>query len=189
MTSPQPSNPTPSFDLPEDLRAVASGLDRLAQSERGLPGMDFESRLVAASSPALTRDASAPLASPARLDERVIVGSIARRFAGRMRLAAAVLLAAGVGIAVLSIWGFRGWGAGPASTLKGPGTLAGASTQPATPTSMGTSPEIDTMLASIDAVDALVSDLEGETLAADSDWDASALHDVMTSFTTDEATQ
>ena len=176
MTSPQPPNPTPSFDLPEDLRAVASGLDRLAQSERGLPGMDFESRLVAASSPALTRDASAPLASPARLDERVIV-------------AAAVLLAAGVGIAVLSIWGFRGWGAGPASTLKGPGTLAGASTQPATPTSMGTSPEIDTMLASIDAVDALVSDLEGETLAADSDWDASALHDVMTSFTTDEATQ
>ncbi len=187
-----PSQPD-DFELPLELRDIAAGADRLGQAERASAPSGLEARMLRASLGSLP--SSAVLGRVHAPSERGVARAIHARVARRMRLAAAIMLVAGVSIAVLGIWGVK-WGGGmPAggsrdSIASGRAEAAPEVASSANSAPASASPEIDAMLASIEAVDALVPELDSGALASDSDWDSSALHDVLsTSFTSEDATQ
>lgn len=165
-----PPQPDP-HATPADLVALERSLSRLAMAERSTPAQGLEDRLMAASASALTGEhrAVAPgsRATAAGHDQPSIAGVIYRRASWRMRLAAAVMLTAGVAIAVLAVWGVK-W------------TRPGAGTHGTNIASVGTpdaSSDIDSMLAAVEALDTLLP-FDAQIAGADAT-DSSLLSDVL----------
>ncbi len=154
-----PNLPRNEGDLPEDLHAISAALDRFASTERASVPAGLEARIAAMSMPRL------PSASPQlRLTDRdaVVARAIYQRVGWQMRMAAAVAIAAGLGIAVLGIWGLRSSGTG-ATGVNPPG----AATMAMNNSQTNDDAEFQAMIRGAAVMDSLVQSDQVDAILAD----------------------
>lgn len=155
-----PSNPSRDDDeLPADLRAVNAALERFASAERARAPLGLEDRIAG-----LSMNRLPSRSSSLRLTDRdaVVARAIYQRVGWQMRMAAAIAIAAGVGIAVLGVWGLRSSGSG-----GGTPTGLGGTTVADNATASGEDAEFQAMIRGAAVMDSLVQADEVDAILAD----------------------